>query len=115
MIEYLSASVWGEVGEDILGTYPPSDEEWEDYEWKKEKYAGSIKVVLPPFPDEVIRPDEEFVEDSCFAQTIKKLTRLYDKFKQTHASNISCVEAVIKQYVKDCKTAHDEWYHNNRQ
>lgn len=110
IISYISASAWENIPDDILGTYPPSRKEIEEYEQKRKDIKTGIGqlVIERPSVHFITRPDPELLEHIEFAETIKELGKIFSEFKSKYGASNAYSEQMARDYIDSCiKNRHE--------
>ena len=110
IISYISASAWENIPDGILGTYPPSREEIEEYKQKqKDTKVGIAQLIIErPSVHFITRPDPELLEHIEFAETIKELGKMFSEFKSKYGASNAYSEQMAHDYVDSCiKNRHE--------
>ena len=101
IITYNTSSAWENIPDNILGTYPPSREELENFKRKRRETKMDIAqlIVEAPSAHLITRPEPELLEHITFAAVIKELGIMFSEFKAKYCASDAYSQQMALDYI----------------
>ena len=101
IIAYITSSAWENIPDNILGTYPPSKEELENFKRKRRETKMDIAqlIVEAPSAHLITRPEPELLEHITFAAVIKELGIMFSEFKAKYCASDAYSQQMALDYI----------------
>ena len=101
IIAYITSSAWENIPDNILGTYPPSKEELENFKRKRRETKMDIAqlIVEAPSAHLITRPEPKLLEHITFAAVIKELGIMFSEFKAKYCASDAYSQQMALDYI----------------